>query len=211
MARSGHTIDRFVARARQLYGLPTAAVKAMVSQCDETVVESLLPSPATTSTTIDTESALFECLALTAYACWRSRWPLSLALIEIDAFPKLILAHGARPAARLARLVHDRCACCAAPQASFTPLRQYRFALTLADCNQRRAGRLCHELVSDVRDLVPADSPESATRISISVGLSTVTIPTQNLVPHALFKSSSLCLWAAQLAGGNTFKSAVLS
>lgn len=208
MAHSRRTLEQIVARTWEFCLLPAVAIKELVSPPDATADTELpYPSAPAPEFAIESESALLDRLWLTAYACRKSRWPMSLALIEIDEFPKLILTHGPRQAARLARLVHDLCGRRDAAQTSFVPLRQYRFALALADCNHRTARRLCQRLVHDASLLVPADVSTSGAQLSLSIGLSSVPSAAEHFSPQALFKSASLCLWGAQLAGGGTIKS----
>lgn len=156
---------------------------------------------------VEAEPGLLNHLAMLVYACRQSRWALSLALVEIDHFPELVIKHGPRQANRMARLVHDACRRLDVRQVGCLSLRHDSFGVTLPNCDRHQAAKICDALVQEVRHLAPLEIAESGVPLTVSVGLASVEILPKNFAPKELVDSATRCLSAARLSGGNTLKS----
>jgi hypothetical protein len=121
-------------------------------------------------------------------------------LVEIDLFDEIFTS---RPAADWARQkVCDLCRFIETIQQSPLELGEARFAIVLAGCDRPAAADAGHLLLRQVRS-----SPEAGTPFTLSVGAATVAVPAKNFDPVEIVRSAERCLRAAQLSGGNGFKS----
>jgi HD-like signal output (HDOD) protein/GGDEF domain-containing protein len=136
-----------------------------------------------------------------ALLCRQRRQELSLLLFEVDSFDQLVVLRGATATDRVRDYLIDACRLTDAIQQFPLELTAARFAVVLPGCDRPAAADAGHVLLRQARN-----APECGA-ISLSIGASTVAVPAKNFDPVDLIRSAERCLRAAQLSGGNCFKS----
>jgi hypothetical protein len=77
--------------------------------------------------------------------------------------------------------------------------------LVLPACDRDLAVELATTLVRGTREL--AGSADGAPRLSVSVGVATLSLPPKNFPADDLIAAANRCLGAARTSGGNSLKS----
>ena len=134
--------------------------------------------------------------------CRQTRQELSLLLIEIDSYEDLVFMHGEQGVDRLRQDLLDACRTAEPEGRPPLELGHARLALVLPACDRPAAADVGHELLRQARDQVGG-----GTLLTLSIGASTVAVPARNFDPIEIVGSAERCLRAAQLSGGNCFKS----
>jgi GGDEF domain-containing protein len=97
--------------------------------------------------------------------------------------------------------LYDNCRAADTDARAPLELNHARLALVLASCDRRSAADVGHMLLRQAREQVGGGT------LTVSIGASTVAVPAKNFDPIDIVRSAERCLRAAQLSGGNCFKS----
>ncbi|HVX12268.1 MAG TPA: HDOD domain-containing protein [Pirellulales bacterium] len=137
-----------------------------------------------------------------AIFCRQTRQELSLLLIEIDAYDDLIFIHGEQALDRARLELFDACRATESDGWSPLELSPAQLALVLPACDRPAAADVGHMLLRQARDHIGGGAV-----LTLSIGASTVAVPAKNFEPVEIVRSAERCVRAAQLSGGNCFKS----
>jgi HD-like signal output (HDOD) protein/GGDEF domain-containing protein len=157
------------------------------------------------SGTLVDNAELADCVAAAVTACRRSRTALSLLLVELDDKADLVFQHGPQIARKFSALLENACSSVDHPQARCVAWGDGRCGLVLPACDRDLAVELATTLVRGTRELTgPATG---APRLSVSVGVATLSLPPKNFPADDLIAAAHRCLGAAKTSGGNSLKS----
>jgi HD-like signal output (HDOD) protein/GGDEF domain-containing protein len=156
---------------------------------------------------VDSDPDLLSWLTNAVVACRQARLPLSLALVELDGYQRLLREQGLLNMEKLVERLGGVCRSLEAPAMVCLQIRQARYALVLPGWDRHQASEFSHQLLPSVRMVLVEEPDGSLLPMSVSVGLATVTLPPKNFSPLSLLESAARCLAAAQRSGGNTLKS----
>ncbi|HEY2883189.1 MAG TPA: HDOD domain-containing protein [Pirellulales bacterium] len=150
---------------------------------------------------------LLQSVAKSVVSCRQNRSPLSLILLEIDQYDKMLAKQELQKAQRISQLVGLVCGRQQHAQGSSIPVRDGCFAVLLPDCDRRQAVDHGQELLREVRRIGQPNSETAENRFSVSIGIATLPMTPKNFQPQTLIDSAARCLHAAQRSSGNTLKS----
>jgi HD-like signal output (HDOD) protein/GGDEF domain-containing protein len=159
-------------------------------------------SRAKTITTPAIQPTLRARILSAAALCRQMRQELSLLMIEIDDFQNLVSTRGLSSAEQLRHELHESCRLAEWEQGGPVELSEARFAIVLAGCDRPAAADVGHLLLREAREKV-----SGGVKLTLSIGASTVVVPAKNFDALDMVRSAERCLRAAQLSGGNCFKS----
>jgi len=145
--------------------------------------------------------ALRAKIVAAAAHCRQMRQELSLLIVEVDNFDEIVFSRGLMGVEPIRQHFFDACRLAVAEQPPLE-LADCRFALVLAGYDRPRSADAAHLLLREVRDDIVG-----AAAATLSIGASTVAVPAKNFDPVEIVRSAERCLRAAQLSGGNCFKS----
>ena len=148
---------------------------------------------------------LVDCVTAAVTACRRARTALSLLLVELDDKVDMVFQHGPQVARKFSALLESACSSFDHPQARCVACGDGRCGLVLPACDRDLAVELATTLVRGTREL--AGSADGAPRLSVSVGVATLSLPPKNFPADDLIAAANRCLGAAKTSGGNSLKS----
>jgi len=155
----------------------------------------------------DTDPAVMGRLAASVTACRHARCSLSLLLVEIEDYGDLVLRCGPPAAVELTGLLGAVMSALDNDQAFCIQTGDGRFMLILEDYDREQAVQAAKRLVDGIGHWSKDRTEEGASGMSVSVGVSTVTVPAKNFPPHDLIEAAERCLYGAKSCGGGTVKS----
>lgn len=139
--------------------------------------------------------------------CRRRRTALSLLLVEIDAFDELSLDVGPKQAARLARAIGESAARLTGEQLVCVEFGDCRLALIVENCDRQQAVMAGRQLVDAIHHRRFTPGGANGLGVTLSIGVSTVSVPARNFPSRDLVDAAERCLGGARSAGGDAVKS----
>ena len=140
------------------------------------------------------ERGLLGLVTAAVCTCRQARRAISLAFVEIDEFPSLMMLAGPNGAretiARLARSI----VAAVDGDARCVQVDDARFALILEGYDRQSAVETLRDLLSDVRSWPQDKSYKRRSSVSISGGLATLSMPPKNFPPTDLIDAAKRCL-----------------
>jgi len=149
-------------------------------------------------------AAVLDRLATAATDCRVARCALGFMLVEIDRYAEIVASHGPPRGKELLDRLETACRAIEQSGADSFPLREGRYAIVVSDCDHQRAAALAASLGRAMREL---DTVDPATRCTVSIGVATVALPTNNFRAEAFWDRASQCLAIAQASGGDSVQS----
>lgn len=159
------------------------------------------------SATVELDPGLLGRLEAAVAACRQSRCSLSLLLVELNQFDKLLFLRGIEGVERLRRLLQALCQKLDHPGEACVPYGEAGFALVLTNCDRRQVVQLGNELANSARRLGAPRGAALDQAFTISVGAATVALPPKNFVAEDLVTAAQRCLYGAHTSGGSVVKS----
>jgi len=149
------------------------------------------------------DPALSGQLAAAVAACRHARCPLSLLMVQIDAYDDHILTRGLEGATDLTNLLARMIEAEAADEIRCLLVADGRHAVILEAYDRREAVTLSRDIVDAVRRW----SKSQPRGFTVSVGAATVETPARNFPPLDLASAALKCLENARSFGGDGVKS----
>ncbi len=156
---------------------------------------------------IDTDPHLVNWLATSVAACRHGRLPLTLVLLELDGYELFSRRQGAEAAEVAVTRLGEACRSLDAPSMVCLQVRDARFAVVLSGWDREQGMNFARQLMPAVRKILLPQADGELAPMSVSIGLSTVSLPPKNFPADSLLESATRCLLAARRAGGNSIKS----
>jgi PleD family two-component response regulator len=150
---------------------------------------------------------LLQNVAQSIVSSRQNRSPLSLILLEIDQYSKMMSRQEMQKAQRISQLVGLVCGKVHHAKGTILPVRDGCLAVLLPECDRRQAVAHGQELLLELRRIGQPNSETAENRFSVSIGVATVPMAPKNFAPQTLIDSAARCLHAAQQSSGNTLKS----
>jgi HD-like signal output (HDOD) protein len=157
------------------------------------------------STSID-DAGLTGRVTAAIQRCRQLRCPVSLALVQIDAYSDLLMHCGPEKTAELVHAVRFALADWTSQRTAAVMVSDSSLALVWEDCSRSEAVRLARQAVTEARTWFSQRS-RSAMVVTLSAGLATIEFPSKNFPANDLIDAAQRCLHGAQLSGGSTVKS----
>jgi len=137
-------------------------------------------------------------------ACRQARCPVSLLLIEVDHFADRVFSLGVETAQQRLESIKNLAGSVDVPGATCATIGEARFALILPNCDRQSAVQLGNDLIRQVRHMAPE---QDGSVVTVSIGVSTLSLPPKNFPSQDLLDSANRCLYGAQSGGGDALKS----
>ncbi len=153
------------------------------------------------------QSALVDQINASVAECRQERCPLSLLLVELDAYEKLVLAQGSDAAENVVRLLKVVTAAFCKTRGASLRAGDARFAVILEDYDRRQAVEAADQLVRGLHRWSQDRADEGDPLITVSIGVATVAMPPKNFPATDLLEAVERCLYGAKASGGNGLKS----
>lgn len=134
-----------------------------------------------------------------------ARCSTSLALVQVDNWDNVLLTHGPQQAMQLLQQLEVALCSWTQERGSALQIGDALFALVWQDCPRREALDLVRQLLTAVKIWQP--TPGQPSGMTLSAGVSTLTLPPKNFPPQDLIEAARRCLSGAQLSGGDSVKS----
>jgi HD-like signal output (HDOD) protein/GGDEF domain-containing protein len=139
-------------------------------------------------------------------ACRARERELSLALLEVDDYERLIVLHGPERMARVVGLMPRAVESLADLDCQSLVVADSRCAVVLPDCDRRQACELTRELLVRLPGWL-AEQGKLSAPVPCSAGVATLTRPGRGSRPQDLIAAADRCLFAARASGGRVVKS----
>jgi HD-like signal output (HDOD) protein len=158
-------------------------------------------------TPTSTDPGLAGRVAAAINRCRLARGPLSLALVEVDQLPELLLHLGPTGIADMVHWLRRDVAAWAGQRSHAFQLGEATLAMVWENCSRSDAAETVRQVQRNLKTwrIPGSTSPDLA--ISLSVGLATLALPPKNFPPDQLIEAAQRCLSGARLSGGGTTKS----
>ena len=199
--------DQPSARATEPFSasnLPSGRSAAPAARPPARATEPFPASPPATATFAD--PGLVGRVAAAIQRCRQFRCPVSLALLEVDAFSDMLVRLGPTKTTDLVHRLRLALADWTSQRTAAVLISDSSFALVWEDCPRNEAVRLVRQALVSVKGWSHSQSDAAAT-ISLSAGLATIEFPPKNFPAPELVRAAERCLAGAQLSGGDAVKS----
>ena len=177
------------------------ATDAMTATCESA------RTPSTPTTNNHLQAELEHQIAVAVAACRQARCAVSVVLVQLDhpeqfgsKFGDEALAELRDQLEQVCRTVNDRYTVCISRG-------DEGVALILPGCERRQAIELGNQIIAEARHLTPADVGPNQHRLSVSVGVATVSLPPKNFPANDLLAAADRCLYGSLTSGGGVVKS----
>ncbi len=137
----------------------------------------------------------------------QQRASISLLLVQIDHYSEVVFTHGPDQAQRLTRLLDSGVRAITAGEGECALAGEGRFAAWWIGFGRSHAVEQGRQLVRRFQEWLQSKAEFADQRITISVGVATLPLPTRNFPPADLIAPAERCLSTAQTSGGNCVKS----
>ena len=134
-----------------------------------------------------------------------ARCATSLALVQVDGWEQVVLVRGPKQGIELLRQLEMGLCSWTQERGSVLAVGDAQFALVWQDCPRREALDCARQILASVKAWQPGGG--LASELTLSIGVSTLTLPPKNFPPQELIDAARRCLSGAQLSGGDTVKS----
>ncbi len=155
----------------------------------------------------ETEVELLRQVSAAVTSCRRRRQPLSLMLLSIDDYEDLIFELGAPAATNLPQLLTSAFSRHLEPHERIVRCGDAELALILGGCDRSSAVDMARRILDESQAGKLRNYADKSPAVTLSIGISTVTLPAKNFPAADLHEAARRCLFAVQSSGGQGVKS----
>lgn len=150
------------------------------------------------------DGVLLDRASTAVESCRRSRAPLSLALVAIDDFDRLLLSRGPQGARQVMRMVEAALDAASDSRGGRLQLDERCCAVLLPECDKSLALEVARQAMQGVERW---SSSQGDDLVTLSAGLATLPAPSKGFPVRELVSAAARCLQSAQRSGGRSCKS----